>query len=288
MRDRLEREFQCQSYSLVPFSEEDQILFLLKFWKETCTETEDCYLENLANRVVKLSIHHLTVQDKNFMGIPLQSWLLAEIIKGRVKEYSTSTTVDLPELINIVMLYDLYFEKKWDIYLSDKKGSDRTKVMVHNDDVELHRSFIYNHMAAALVAILSTQQLEKINDKTIAEGARDFLKKFTAGLEKTGIIIEVIEGRPVFQHRTLAGYLAARWLCDNFQQGQIFMMDHLFESDFSVIRSMVDRILADKYPLHEAVLNCGIIQVEKLLQKKETITQLDRGGRTPLHLAVSC
>ena len=39
--------------------------------------------------------------------------------------------------------------------------------MVQNDDVELHKSFIHNHMAAALVAILSTQQLEKLNEKTI-------------------------------------------------------------------------------------------------------------------------
>jgi len=194
MRDRLEREFHSQSYSLVPFSEKDQKHFLLKFWKETCPEIEVDYLENLAKRVVKLSIQHLTVQDKNFMGIPLQSWLIADMFKGSLKEYSTSAAVELPEHINTVMLYDLYVEKKWDIYLSDKKGSDRTKVMVHNDDVELHKCFMHNHMAAAFVAILSTQQLKKLNDKSIEEGAREFLKKIIAGLEKTGIVIEVIEG----------------------------------------------------------------------------------------------
>jgi len=182
--ERLETEFECQSYSLAPFSEKDQKLFLLKFWKETCPETEDGYLENLANRVVKLSTEQLTVQDKNFMGIPLQSWLLAEMFKGSVKECSTSKSVQLPEYINTVMLYDLYVEKKWDIYLSDKKLSDRTNVNAQNDDAELYKSFMHNHMAAALVAILSTQQLEKLNDKTIAEGAREFLKKITAGLEK--------------------------------------------------------------------------------------------------------
>jgi len=116
------------------------------------------------------------------------------MFKGSLKEYSTSAAVELPEHINTVMLYDLYVEKKWDIYLSDKKGSDRTKVMVHNDDVELHKCFMHNHMAAALVAILSTQQLTKLNDKSIEEGAREFLKKIIAGLEKTGIVIEVIEG----------------------------------------------------------------------------------------------
>jgi len=168
------------------------------------------------------------------------------MFKENAKKYSTSETAELPEHINILMLYDLYVEKKWDIYLSDKKLSDRTNVNAQNDDVELHKSFIHNHMAAALVAILSTQQLEKLTDKTIAEEASVFLQKITAGLEKTGIIIEVIEGRPVFQHRTLAEYLVAMWLCDNFQNGQTFMRDHLFESVFNVVRSMVDRILAGK------------------------------------------
>ena len=288
LRDRLETEFQCQSYALLPFIEEDQKLFLVKFWKETCPEIDDDFLENLANRVVQLSTEHLTVKDKHFMGIPLQSWLLAEMFETNVKEYSTTTNVELPEHINIVMLYDLYVEKKWGIYLSDKKYSDRTNVMVHVDDVELHKSFIHNHMAAALVAIFSTQQFEKITDKTITEGARAFLQKVTEGLEKTGIITEVTDGRPVFQHRTLAEYLAARWLCSNVHHVQTFISDNIFESVFHVVRSMVDRILADKYPLHEAVINSRLIQVEKLLRKKESITEKDCGGRTPLHLAVSC
>ena len=286
--DRLETEFQCQSYSMVPFSEEDQKLFLVKFWKETCPEIKDDYLENLADRVFKLSTKHLTVKVKNFMGIPLQSLLLAEMFEGNLKQCTTAETVELPEHINIVMLYNLYVEKKWDIYLSEKKKSDRTNVNALTDDNVLHETFIQNHMAAALVAILSTDQLEKLTDKKIVEGVWAFLQKITEGIEKTGIIIDVIEGRPIFQHRTLAEYLSARWLCDNFQHGQIFMLDHLFESRYRVLRSMVDRILADKYPLHEAVINSSLIQVEKLLRKRESITKKDRGGRTPLHVAVSC
>jgi ankyrin repeat protein len=51
---------------------------------------------------------------------------------------------------------------------------------------------------------------------------------------------------------------------------------------------MVEKFLADKYPLHEAVINCSLIQVEKVMRKKEPITEKDRGGRTALHEAVSC
>ena len=184
MKDLLEIEFQCQTHSLVAFSEEDQKRFLVNFWKETCPGIEDDDLEILANRVVKLSTEQLTVQDKQFMGIPLQSWLLAEVFKGNLKEYSTSKTVELPDHINTLMLYDLCVEKKWDIYLSDKKCFDRTKVMVRNDELETHKTFLHNHMAAALVTILSTQQLEELTDKTLAQRARDFLQKITEGMEK--------------------------------------------------------------------------------------------------------
>jgi hypothetical protein len=252
----------------VPFSDEDQKSFLLKFWNGTCPGIGDDYLENLANRVVKLSTEQLTVQGKNFMGIPLQSLLLAEMFERNVKEYSTSTTVDLPEQINIVMLYDLYVEKKWDIYLSEKKLSDRTNVMVHNDDVELHKSFTRNHRVAALVAVLSTQQLQKLTDKTNAEGAREFLSKIPEGIEKMGIIIKVIEERPIFQHSPLAEYLAARWLCDNFQHDQTFIRDHLFESGFHVVKNMVDTILADKYPLHATVLNSSLSSLQNAAKEK--------------------
>jgi hypothetical protein len=75
--------------------------------------------------------------------------------------------------------------------------------MARNEDTELHKTFMHNHMAAALVAILSTQQIQKLTDKQLWKTASNFLKKITEGPENTGIIIYVIEGRPVFQHRTL-------------------------------------------------------------------------------------
>jgi ankyrin repeat protein len=66
------------------------------------------------------------------------------------------------------------------------------------------------------------------------------------------------------------------------------MRDHIFESGFGAVRDMLDRILADKCPFHEAVLNSDLRYVERLLRKKESISDKDRGGRTPLHIAVSC
>jgi hypothetical protein len=87
-------------------------------------------------------------------------------------------------------------------------------------------------------------------------------------LEKTGIIIDIIEGRPVFLHHTFAEYFVARLFCDTTMAIQILMKDHLFRLGFSVVRSVVDIILANTCPLHQAVLNSNMRNVERLLTKR--------------------
>jgi hypothetical protein len=67
MERQLEQEFQCHSYSLLPFSVEEQKSFLLKFWNQ-----KQDYAKVLANRIVQPSYKHLSDGDKYFMGVPLQ------------------------------------------------------------------------------------------------------------------------------------------------------------------------------------------------------------------------
>jgi len=66
------------------------------------------------------------------------------------------------------------------------------------------------------------------------------------------------------------------------------MRDHLLESEYGTVRSMVDRILAVKCPVHEPVLNSNVRHVTNLLREKKYHSEKDHGGRTPLHIAVSC
>jgi hypothetical protein len=106
------------------------------------------------------------------------------------------------------VLYDLYTNKIWDIYLPEEKISDRPHVNMLNDNTALY-SRTDNHKAAALVAILYRHHLDKLTVKNIPTIARDFLKKTSKSVEKTEIITDVIDGRPVFQHRICAEYFAA-------------------------------------------------------------------------------
>ena len=132
------------------------------------------------------------------MGIPLESMLLAEVCEDNLNQCSTSRMVELPEHINLPLFYDFYVKKKWDIYLSKKELSDRTNVNVLTDDDSLYDIFIDNHKAAALMEILSTKHLEKLNEKNGLKICSDLLQKIDQDLEKTGIITDIIEERPPF------------------------------------------------------------------------------------------
>ena len=89
VKDQLEHEFQCQSYSLTPFTADDQTSFLVKFWNQKFSYIKAEHLEDLAHQVFELSSEHLSVREKTFMGILLQSMLLAEMFEENLKHCST-------------------------------------------------------------------------------------------------------------------------------------------------------------------------------------------------------
>jgi len=139
-----------------------------------------------------------------------------------------------------------------------------TKILPYH----VYESLTDNHKAAALVLILSKQYLNKHTEKNIPKIARYFLKKISEGVEKTGIITDVIDRRPVFQHLTCAEYFAALWFCDHKLASPTFLRDHVFVLGYGVVRKMVDRILASDNRLHLAVPNADVGEVEKLPSRK--------------------
>jgi hypothetical protein len=125
-RGQIKQEFECQLFKLVPLSDEGQKSCLINFCNRKYLDPKGDYLKDLANGVVELSFRYLSDGEKKFMAGPLQGTLVAMIFKEDLKKCSASTSVELPEYINHVGLCDLYLNRKWDIYLSEKKFPNRT------------------------------------------------------------------------------------------------------------------------------------------------------------------
>jgi len=102
----LEDKLQQLSYTLEPFSEENQVEFLRKFWfvKDCFTDVGNdeevgfkTKLEIYAKHLVRKLSQSIIDKDKQFTGIPLQRHMLAEAFDKEVKTFCHSTGF-VPEL----------------------------------------------------------------------------------------------------------------------------------------------------------------------------------------------
>ncbi|PSN55482.1 hypothetical protein C0J52_02600 [Blattella germanica] len=283
LKENLQQEFNIISYSLLPFSEGDALNFLVKYWKKLYPNIEEDILHKFAKRVRDLVALQFKDQESTFMGVPLQTLLLAELFEEKLVD--AELIADIEQNINLLSLCEIFVGKKWEVYLRDKKSCDLTNVCVMTDHHILHDNFIKNHKLAAIISTLSTADIWKLTDDDLESQALDFLHRICNCTEKTGLIREVINGKPRFVHRTLAEYFVALWLFENIERSKCFLQDHLWESRLEVTRMILDRILARDFPLHTAVINGDWAQFQKL-QLEVPLDQKDKGGRTAMHLAI--
>jgi ankyrin repeat protein len=138
-----------------------------------------------------------------------------------------------------------------------------------------------NYEKCALVAILPPS----LHNTKIEEEIQPFLGKVQAGKDKRGIVMNVVEGKPQFAHRTFAEYLTARWLSrKNFESQRSVLERILFDTEFGFVRFMFDRMLAKESALLCAVLEEDMKRCNTLLEKGSDVKVVDEGGRTVMHL----
>jgi predicted NACHT family NTPase len=112
-KEELEDKLQQLSYTLEPFSEENQVEFLTKFWslKDWVTqmyskeeEAIKVKLEIYAKHLVKKIVQPVSDRDREFTGIPLQCRMLAEAFDEEVKTFyhSAESVPTLPVKLNLI------------------------------------------------------------------------------------------------------------------------------------------------------------------------------------------
>nr|CAD7201037.1 unnamed protein product [Timema douglasi] len=223
--------------------------------------------------------------DRHFTGIPLQTLLLAEVFENDLRVYQESKQFNFHEECDLFLLYDRFVEKKWDVYLSEKKKEDTSNIGVQRDNEDLKNIFMSNHMIAALLRILSPKDLSVLKYKDLQVKGSRFIGRVEQGYDHTGIILGITDGVPRFVHHTFAEYFTAKWFAMNFSENRNFVEHNFWESSYEVVKSIFDRILANDSDLHIAVLRNDVAAVTGLLEKGAEVNFRDMGGRSALHLA---
>ena len=283
-RHKLEDILKRLPFTLQPFKPENQIQFMKQYWNEVIKICKKRRPRKFARKLLSLCSHNFSDKDGEFTGNPLQIKMLGEAFMKEAEKYCSTGKFNLPQKFNLLDLFRKFTENKFNIYLIEKNAIDNSKPGVKI----VEQAYFEIHMISALISLFSLNEVKELmgDRKHDLKQAKEDLHRGTA--QQFGIIRDIIGGKPQFIHRCFAEYFAAKWFTDNFRKCEDFISDKLFNSTYEVTRNIFDRMLAEEYEMHGAVLNNDISAVQEFLKNGTDINISDKGGRTALHLAASC
>jgi ankyrin repeat protein len=279
-RERLEKVLSVTAFTMKKLSHEFQVHMFLTIHMFRKTPEGQEWLPCI-NQLLKLI--NQSVNDSNFTGSPLFIKMIASAYDLEKYRWIRPGFFRVPQEIDLACLYEKLVERKLHIYLIEKGFGITNDSFVDNHKC-LKKTLFEDFEKSALVATLPCPMLESLHKKKIQRDIQTFLGNVLAGNEKTGIVMNVVEGKPQFVHRSFAEYFAARWFSKNFESNRRVMEHILFDTSYRVIRDIFDRMMTKDCPLHCAVLNWDSESVETLLGEGCDVNAVDKGGRTVTHL----
>jgi ankyrin repeat protein len=269
LRKELEDELQQLSYTLEPFSEENQVEFLTKFWSLNKWYTEihskgkeekKVKLANYAKHLIKKIAQSISDKDKQFTGIPFQCRMLAEAFDKEVKTFcqSAATVPELTFSLDLFGLYETFMKRKYDIFVEEKFKIPESNVGAELARTRLLAPITQDHQILALKTLFGEEQVALLQiNKQCTSTDED--------LTRIGILHVSDDGKPHFIHRTFAEYYAADYFVKQLtkrsntsKQVQDLLLEKIFlEGDYRVIRVFIDRLLSRCNPSQEVLKQYG-------------------------------
>jgi ankyrin repeat protein len=282
-KERLEKQLCVIAWNTKNLSRESQHQMLLNIWTSNEGETNS----ELADFIDKLLLFlNRSVHDENFTGCPLYITMIATVCKKKMISHLHSDDWCWSK-IDLINFCKEFFERKLHIYLTQKKKADISIPSVLYCHEYSKQTRLKTFEKCALVAILPPPMLKSLHNKKIEAKIQTFLGDVQAGKDKTGIVMNVVDGKPQFVHRTFEAYFAARWFSRNFESNRSVMEHILFDPEFNFVRDMFDGMLARLSPLHCAVLELEEKRFETLLEEGCDSNAVDEGGRTVVHITAT-
>ncbi|XP_069670557.1 uncharacterized protein [Periplaneta americana] len=286
MKDMLEEEFSYLSFELQPFTIQDQRDFLAKLWNDMSDGPYDLHI--FIASVLEVTGNSLNDKLGQFTEIPLQTLMLAEVFRSDASRFCQSGEMNVDRRLDLLELYDRFVDRKWNIFICEKGRVDVTNLVQHWSQQLLRKEYVNDHMACAVHSLLTTEDFNRLqSSKDIMRRVEGFQDQFRNGNEKSGIVAQIVNSKAMFIHRTFLEFFAGKWFTKNVEHEGEYIKEILLREEFVIVREFFDRILAEGFELHTAILNEDKDYVLKLLSSPECdVNGKDKGGRTPLHLAV--
>ncbi|XP_069689910.1 uncharacterized protein [Periplaneta americana] len=269
MLDLLEKEMHSLSYSITPFTEEEQVDFLLNYWNKDGIGKRD-----FASILIKRT-HALSSESNIFTAVPMHIMMLAELFKNK----------EIPEQIDLLDLFEEFVEKKFEVFSHEKMAMNRrnpSRSSVVDLTAEILKSKL---LVPALFSVFSPDDVKSLEIYNMKE----LIKEFQTNMDNcwfngSGIIDYCEGGLPHFTHRMFAEYFSALWLYKNHESRENLLKKLLFQKGSENVRNIFDRFFARESSHHISVINNVSDMTENWISR---IIDTDSGGRIPLHLAAS-
>ncbi|XP_069670552.1 uncharacterized protein [Periplaneta americana] len=286
LKEMLEESFSRLSFELQPFTKQDQHDFLAKLWNDMSDGPYN--LDIFIACVLEVTGNSLNDKLGQFTEIPLQTRMLAEVFRSEASHFCQSGEMNIDRKLNLLELANRFVDRKWNIFVSEKGRVDVTNLVQHRILRLLRKEYVNDHMACAVHSLLTTEDFNRLqSSKDIMRRVEGFQDQFRNGNEKSGIVAQIVNSKAMFIHRTFLEFFAGKWFTKNVEHEGEYIKQILLREEFVIVREFFDRILAEGFELHTAILNEDKDYVLKLLSSPECdMNGKDKGGRTPLHLAV--
>ncbi|XP_023311977.1 uncharacterized protein LOC111692293 [Anoplophora glabripennis] len=271
MVEDLKEKLQVALFTLEPFTEENQMYFLTRYWTHHLNLKEDTD-KRKCEKYVKALVNRMSLTDLNngiedhFAAIPLQLRMMAEIFQESMasdqvldwqgcKEYLHEDEEEpkLPKKMNLVKLYDLFIDKKRDIFIDKENPNGHTAATQALTD-QFDECLAYNRKLA-LQIVLDERECELFSFyETVTD--MEILALKIGIVQKSNNKFNFIHDNEFtymkidFIHRTLAEYFVAESIarelqCENQSaEFQKFLIEEVFVArGYNVVLTFLDNFL---------------------------------------------